>query len=134
MLRRMSALILGGYPYFVIERNNRTFGFGFAGPHSQQPAYRNTVEDSIYLAPDARGRGIGGLLLRSLIEESEARGFRQMIAIIGGSENVASIRLHKAAGFAEAGMLKDVGLRQGWFSTVIMQRAIGPGSGSAPNR
>jgi L-amino acid N-acyltransferase YncA len=134
MLRRMSALILGDYPYFVIERDNRTLGFGFAGPYRQQPAYRNTVEDSIYLAPDARGQGIGGLLLRSLLEESAARGFRQMIAIIGGSEDVASIRLHKAAGFAEAGTLKDVGFRQGWFSTVIMHRAIGPGSGSEPNR
>ena len=121
MLRRMTALTAGDYPYFVVERDERIVGFGFAGPYRQQPVYRNTVEDSVYLAPDVRGQGIGGALLRILIEESAAGGFRQMIAVIGGAENVASVRLHKAAGFTEVGTLRDVGFRREWFSTVIMQ-------------
>jgi L-amino acid N-acyltransferase YncA len=92
MRRRMAALIEGDYPYLVVERDERILGFGFAGPYRQQPAYRHAVEDSIYLAHDVRGQGIGGVLLRMLIEESATRGFRQMMAIIGGIENVASIR------------------------------------------
>jgi phosphinothricin acetyltransferase len=134
MERRMAVLTNDGYPYFVVERDERILGFGFAGPYRLQSAYRNTVEDSVYLSPDVRGQGIGGMLLRALIDESAVRGFRQMVAVIGGTENVASVRLHKAAGFAEVGTLKDVGFRRRWFSTIIMQRSIGPRSGSMPER
>ena len=124
----------GGYPHFVAGHDRRVVGFGFAGPHRQQPAFRNTVEDSIYLARDARGQGIGGALLRALIEECSGRGFRQMVAVIGGPDDVASVRLHRAAGFLEVGTLQDIGFRSGWFSAVVMQRPLGMGGTSAPNR
>ena len=134
MARRMQALIDGGYPYFVAEGDGKVMGYAYAGPYHQRPGYRNTVEDSIYLAADARGQGIGGMLLRRLIEESEARGFRQMIAVIGDRQHVASIRLHKAAGFEIAGTLKDVGYKhERWLDSVIMQRALGFGSRAKPS-
>lgn len=137
MGRRLGALRDGGYPYFVaVERGGTgVLGFAYAGPYRDRPAYRNTVEDSIYLAGRARGRGIGGLLLARLIEEANAGQFRQMVAVIGGSDNVASIRLHKAAGFDHVGTLKDVGFKHGrWLDTVIMQRQLGAGSGEPPTR
>jgi phosphinothricin acetyltransferase len=136
MARRMSELTGAGYPYLVAEdptNGNRVLGFGYAGPYRARPAYRNTVEDSIYLSPEARGRGIGGVLLRQLIDDSSALGFRQMVAVIGGSDNAASIRLHKAAGFALVGILKDVGYKHGrWLDSVIMQRSLGVGARTPP--
>jgi len=134
MARRMNVLAAGGYPYFVAEQDGVVVGYAYAGPYHQRPGYRNTVEDSIYLAKDVRGQGIGGALLRLVIDACAARGFRQMVAIIGGSENVASIRLHKAAGFEPVGTLKDVGYKHGrWLNSVLMQRALGAGSSRPPN-
>ena len=134
MARRMQALTEAGYPYFVAERDDEVLGYSYAGPYRARPAYRNTVEDSVYLAKNVRGQGIGGTLLRLLIDQCTARGFRQMIAVIGDSENVASIRLHKAAGFSLAGTLKDVGYKHGrWLDSVLMQRALGSGSGRPPD-
>lgn len=133
MTRRMSALISGGYPYFVAERDGVIVGYGYVGPYHARAGYRNTVEDSIYLAPEAQGQGIGGVLLRALIDASVARGYRQMIAVIGGSAE-ASMRLHKAAGFTLVGTLKDVGYKHGrWLDSLIMQRALGPGAASPPS-
>ena len=135
MARRMTALADGGYPYLVAERDGRVAGYAYAGPHHARPGYRNTVEDSIYIAGDSRGQGIGGLLLRGLIEQSVAIGFRQMIAVIGDSQNMASVRLHRAAGFAIAGTLKSVGYKHSrWLDCVLMQRALGDGDRSAPTR
>jgi phosphinothricin acetyltransferase len=136
MARRMSELTGADYPYRVAEdppSGNRILGFGYAGPYRSRPAYRNTVEDSIYLSPEARGRGIGGVLLRQLIDDSSALGFRQMVAVIGGSDNAPSIRLHKAAGFVLVGILKDVGYKHGrWLDSVIMQRTLGVGARTPP--
>ncbi|CAN5332249.1 GNAT family N-acetyltransferase [soil metagenome] len=135
MTVRMRALVAGGFPYLVAEGSGRVLGYGHAGPYRTRPGYRNTVENSIYLSADARGKGIGGVLLRQLIEESTARGFRQMVAIIGCSDNVASIRLHKAAGFALVGTLKNVGYKHGrWLDSVLMQRELGPGASEPPSR
>ena len=135
MARRLTALVEAGYPYFVAEQGGEIIGYSHAGPYRPRPAYRNTVEDSVYLAQSARAQGIGGLLLRLLIEECTARGFRQMIAVIGDSQNVASIRLHKAAGFALAGTLKDVGYKHGrWLDSVLMQLTLGAGNGRPPDR
>lgn len=135
MTRRMTELLDAGYPYLVAELENRILGYSYAGPYRARPAYRNTVEDSVYLATNARGKGIGGALLRLVIEESTRRGFRQMIAIIGGSANTASIRLHTAAGFEVVGTLKDVGYKHGrWLDSVLMQRSLGHGSRSEPER
>lgn len=135
MTRRFKALAVGGFPYVAAERGGVLLGYGYAGLYRERPAYRNTVEDSVYLAEGARGQGIGGALLRRLIDESTRIGYRQMVAIIGDSDNVASVRLHRAAGFALIGTLKDVGFKHGrWLDTVIMQRALGPGATTPPSR
>jgi L-amino acid N-acyltransferase YncA len=134
MARRLAALVAEGYPYFVAEDAGSILGFGYAGPYRQRAAYRNTVEDSIYLAEDARGRGIGGVLLRKLIDASAARGYRQMIAVIGDSDHTASIRLHRAAGFVMAGTLRNVGFKHGrWLDSVLMQLTIGAGAEAEPD-
>ena len=135
MRARFTRLTAGGFPYVAAERAGTVLGFGYAGLYRERPAYRHTVEDSIYLAVDARGQGIGGALLRRLIDDAAALGFRQMVAVIGDSANSASIRLHKAAGFELTGTLKDVGFKHGrWLDTVIMQRALGPGATMLPTR
>jgi L-amino acid N-acyltransferase YncA len=104
------------------------------GP-ARRPAYRHTVEDSLYLAVGARSQGIGGMLLRRLIDDATVLGFRQMVAVIGDSANEASVRLHKAAGFALIGTLRDVGFKHGrWLDTVIMQRPLGRGAETLPTR
>ncbi len=135
MERRFQRIGGGGFPYLVAEQAGAVLGYGYVSAYRERPAYRNTVEDSIYLAAEARGRGIGGALLRRLIEDATALRFRQMIAVIGDSGNEASIRLHKAAGFELTGTLKDVGFKHGrWLDTVIMQRALGPGATAPPTR
>jgi phosphinothricin acetyltransferase len=135
MVRRMDALLAAGYPYVVAERDGKVLGYAYAGEYRSRPAYRHTVEDSIYLATDARGQGVGGLLLRVLIEQSTALGFRQMIAVIGDSQNMASIRVHRAAGFAEVGVLRSAGHKFGrWLDVVLMQRTLGQGDRTLPER
>ena len=135
MAARFRNLAEGGYPYVVAERSGTVLGYGYAGPYRPRPAYRHTVEDSVYLAVDARGQGIGGALLRRLIDDATMLGLRQMVAVIGDSANEASIWLHKAAGFELTGTLKDVGFKHGrWLDTVIMQRALGPGASTLPTR
>jgi phosphinothricin acetyltransferase len=131
--RRFRALADGGFPYFVAANDGAIVGYAYAGPYRTRPAYDWTVEDSIYLAPDAQGRGIGRALLDRLIVESEARGFRQMLAVIGDSEQAASIALHRAAGFALIGTFTSVGFKFGrWLDSVLMQRALGDGDKTAP--
>jgi phosphinothricin acetyltransferase len=136
MARRMGELHDRKLPYFVAMAgpdSGQVLGYGYAGPYHARAGYKNTVEDSIYLASEARGRGIGGVLLRRLIDTCAGLGFRQMVAIIGGSDNAASIRLHKAAGFTPVGVLTDVGFKHGrWLDSVIMQRPLGPGSQTPP--
>jgi phosphinothricin acetyltransferase len=133
MAGRMAELVRDGHPYLVADNAGTVVGYGYAGPYHRRPAYRTTVEDSIYLAVEARGRGIGRRLLAALIAESEACGFRQMIAVIGDSGHDASIRLHQAAGFALVGTFRDVGYKFGrWLDSVLMQRALGPGGGAPP--
>jgi phosphinothricin acetyltransferase len=131
--RRFRALADGGFPYFVAANDGAIVGYAYAGPYRTRPAYDWTVEDSIYLAPDAQGRGIGRALLDRLIVESETRGFRQMLAVIGDSEQAASIALHRAAGFALIGTFASVGFKFGrWLDSVLMQRALGQGDKTAP--
>jgi phosphinothricin acetyltransferase len=133
MARRQRAIIDGGYPYLVAELSGAVIGYGYAGLYRARPAYRWSVEDSVYVAPDAHGRGVGRALLERLIAESEQRGFRQMIAVIGDSQNVASIELHRALGFALVGTFISVGFKHGrWLDSVLMQRPLGPGDKTAP--
>jgi phosphinothricin acetyltransferase len=101
-------------------------GFAYAGPYRPRPAYRFTVEDSIYLRPDATGRGLGVRLLRAVLDMCEALGIRQVIAVIGDSDNIASIRTHESCGFATVGIFRAVGWKfDRWLDTVLMQRELG---------
>nr|WP_275198607.1 GNAT family N-acetyltransferase [Bradyrhizobium sp. CSA207] len=133
MTRRYRALIDGGYPYFVAMLDGRVAGYAYAGAYRPRPAYRFTVENSIYLDPSFHRRGIGLLLLERLIIECEARGFRQMIAVIGDSANAGSIGVHTKGGFKMIGTHPSVGLKFGrWLDTVMMQRDLGEGASTVP--
>ena len=133
MEKRMTAITAGGYPYLAATENGVVIGYAYAGPFRTRPAYRWLVENSVYLAPDARGKGVGRRLLADVIGECERRGFRQMVAVIGGA-SPASIALHAALGFAEAGRLTGTGFKHGrWLDTVFMQRSLGAGNCSAPS-
>ena len=125
MRSRFNAIAGRGFPYLVAENEGEVIGFGYAGPFRDRQAYQFTVEDSIYLHPEHRGRGVGRLLLSRLIDATTAAGFKQMIALIGDSDNRASIRLHAAAGFASTGTLQHVGFKfDRWLDVVIMQRSL----------
>lgn len=130
MRQRRRALEDGGYPYLVaVDAAARVCGYAYAGPYRQRPAYRFTVENSVYVAESARRRGVAGRLLAALIEACESRGYRQMVAVIGDSAHTASIRLHQRAGFQHVGTLQDVGYKfEHWLDTVIMQRPLGAGA------
>jgi len=133
MTRRYNALLEDGFPYFVAVLDGRVAGYAYASAYRPRPAYRFTVENSIYLDPSVQRRGIGLQLLQRLIVECEARGFRQMIAVIGDSANAASIGLHAKVGFRLIGTHPDVGLKFGrWLDTVMMQRNLGEGASSLP--
>jgi L-amino acid N-acyltransferase YncA len=122
MARRQRALIEGGFPYLVAEADGAVAGYAYAGPYRSRPAYRFSVENSVYVAPEAHRRGIGRALLDRLIAEAAARGFRQMIAVIGDSDQTASIALHRAAGFRLVGTIAAVGFKHGrWLDSVLMQ-------------
>ena len=133
MTRRLEALNADGFPYLVADVESEIVGYAYAGPYRARPAYRFTVEDSVYIAPDAQGQGLGRLLLERLIVESEARGYRQMIAVIGDSAQHASIALHAALGFRMIGTFEAVGWKfDRWLDSVLMQRALGPGDSTTP--
>ena len=135
MARRMDDLLGKGYPYLVAEDGGMLAGYAYAGPYRTRPAYRPTVENSVYITHDRHRRGVGRALLAALIEACAACGFRQMIAVIGDSNHAASIRLHAAEGFAMVGTLKDVGFKHGrWLDSVLMQRSLGPGSTQEPGQ
>lgn len=135
-LRRRRADVLGkGLPYLVAERAGEVLGYAYAGPYRPRAAYAHTVENSVYLRPDAIGQGIGRRLLAALIAACEQCGMRQMIAVVGDSANEASIRLHEKLGFRRAGVLCDVGYKHGvWLDSVLLQRSLGPGSRTPPGR
>ena len=135
MGRRRAALVVGGYPYFVAERAGTVVAYAYAGPYRTRPAYRGTVETSVYVRPDQAGQGLGRRLLARLVDEASAAGFRQMVAVIGDSQNAASIALHAGLGFRSVGVLESVGWKHGtWLDTVLMQRALGPGDRTPPER
>jgi phosphinothricin acetyltransferase len=133
MTRRFRALTEGGFPYLIATAEGEVAGYAYAGPYRPRPAYRFTVENSIYLRPAIHRRGIGLLLMQRLLCECEARGHRQMIAVIGDSANAGSIGLHTRCGFDMIGTHPNVGLKFGrWLDTVMMQRALGQGRGTIP--
>ena len=133
MLARWQALAGGNFPYLVADADGMIAGYAYAGPYRTRPAYRFTVEDSVYVNPQAHRQGVGRTLLDRLIVESEKRGFRQMIAVIGDSAQTPSIELHRAAGFRMIGTIENVGYKFGrWLDSVLMQRRVGAGSTTLP--
>ena len=133
MATRYKSLVDGGFPYLVADAGGRIAGYAYAGPYRPRIAYRYTVEDSVYVRPDAHGHGIGRMLLTDLIARAEARGFRQMIAVIGDSAQLPSIALHRSLGFAPVGTLANIGFKHGrWLDSVLMQRALGAGAATPP--
>jgi L-amino acid N-acyltransferase YncA len=133
MARRQKALLAKNYPYVVAERSGVVAGYAYASHFHTRPAYRWSIQDSIYVDPQFHGQGLGRLLITRLVADAEARGFRQVIAVIGDSANAASIALHAAADFRLIGTLKSVGFKHGrWLDTVVMQRALGSADASPP--
>ena len=131
--RRRAEILARSLPYLVAERAGRLVGYCYAGPFRPRVGYRFTLEDSIYIDAAEVGRGIGRALLAPLIERCGELGYRQMVAVIGGRETVASIRLHQALGFRQVGFFEGVGFKFGrWVDTVLMQRALGEGAATLP--
>jgi L-amino acid N-acyltransferase YncA len=133
MARRQRTLAESGYPYLAAEIDGTVAGYAYAGPYRARPAYRFSVENSIYVAPQMHRRGVGRALLDRLIAECEQRGYRLMIAVIGDSAQAPSIELHRAAGFRLVGAFEGVGYKfDRWLDTVLMQRALGKGMSAPP--
>ena len=134
MMRRWREIVGRGLPYLVAAaEGDEVLGFAYAAPYRERPAYRSTVEDSVYVAPGAARRGVGRRLLSEVVRRCTALGARQMIAVIGDSANAGSVALHAAVGFREVGVLRAVGWKHGrWVDTVIMQRELGVGDSAPP--
>jgi L-amino acid N-acyltransferase YncA len=133
MARRRSEVLSRRLPYLAAEIDGRLVGYAYAGPYRPRSAYRFSVEDSVYVAPDIHRRGVARALLAELIERCTALGYRQMIAVIGDSANRGSIGLHASMGFREVGRLHAIGFKLGrWVDSVLMQRTLGPGDSSQP--
>jgi L-amino acid N-acyltransferase YncA len=135
-LRSRRASVLGlGLPYLVAEIDGRVAGYAYATHYRPRAAYRHTIEDSVYVADGLGGQGIGSALLGELIARCEAGPWRQMLAVIGDSCNVASIALHRRLGFQPVGTLRCVGFKLGqWVDTVLMQRTLGAGNATPPTQ
>lgn len=135
MGRRFDALMAGGYPWLVAEDEAEIVGYAYAGPFRPRPAYRFIVEDSVYLAPEAQGRGVGRALMAALIDRCREAGFRQIVAVIGdGHPASPSVKLHERLGFAHSGVLRGSGWKHGrWLDTVFMQLALNGGATTEPD-
>jgi L-amino acid N-acyltransferase YncA len=134
LARRRGEILAKELPFLVAsDRAGSVLGYAYASPYRTRSAYRFTVEDSIYVAPQAARRGIGRLLLEALIQRCTKSGYRQMIAVIGDSGNDGSIGLHQSLGFARTALLPTIGFKRGrWVDCVMMQRPLGPGAGTLP--
>ena len=133
MRGRYTDVVQTGLPYLVAEVDGRIVGYAYANQFRPRAAYRSTVEDSVYVAADAIGGGIGQALLNELIERCTALGLRQMLAVIGDSQNAASIGAHRACGFSYVGVMTSVGRKfDRWVDVVVMQRSLGSGDTSPP--
>jgi phosphinothricin acetyltransferase len=133
MTRRFNELKNNGFPYLVAVIGGAVVGYAYAGPYRSRPAYRFTVENSVYVAHDSHRRGVGKALLLALIDICTEKGFRLMVAVIGDSDQAASIGLHEAAGFKNAGTFENIGYKfERWLDSVLMQRPLGPGASKPP--
>ena len=133
MLARRQKVADAGAPYLVAELGGDIVGYCYAGPYHHRPAYRYTLEDSVYVAPGMSGRGLGAALLGELIKRCERGPWRQLLAVSGNSDNAGSIALHRRFGFTSVGVLRSVGFKFGrWLDVPLMQRMLGPGDGQPP--
>jgi L-amino acid N-acyltransferase YncA len=133
LVRRRDGVLALGMPYIVAESVGQVVGYAYAGPYRPRPAYRFTVENSIYIDAGRTGQGLARPLLERLIDDCTAAGMRQMIAIIGDSDNYASIRFHEKMGFRKVGQIDRIGWKFGrWLDSVVMQRALGEGGDTPP--
>jgi len=133
MAARLRAVKDHGLPYLVAEVDGRFAGYAAATPFRPRTGYRFTVEDSVYVAPDAQRQGVGRALLNMLISRCESLGLRQMVAVIGDSANESSVKLHRACGFEDVGVFRQVGWKhEQWLDIVMMQRALGKGGDAPP--
>ena len=133
MARRREDVLSKQLPWLVAEQAGHVLGYAYANHFRPRPAYRFCLEDSIYLSRDAQGQGIGRLLLAELLGQCEARGARQMLAVIGDAANAGSIGVHRALGFEQTGVLKSAGFKfERWLDVIIMQRSLGQGAALAP--
>lgn len=134
MAERMRRVLAAGYPYLAAELDGEVVGYAYAGSYRSRIAYQWTVENSVYVADAAQGRGVGKALMLRLIAECEARGYRQMVAVIGEPANTASIKLHERLGFTLIGVFPALAWKHGrWLDTVQMQRALGDGAAHPPS-
>jgi phosphinothricin acetyltransferase len=130
---RWQAGLAAGYDWLVLKDETGLLGYAYTGPFRQRSAYKWTVEDSVYVRDDVRGQGVGRTLVTALVARAEAAGFRQMLALIGDSENTGSIGVHASLGFTRAGVMRACGVKFGrWLDVVIMQRPLGAGDGDVP--
>ncbi|MDM7464176.1 N-acetyltransferase family protein [Tepidimonas taiwanensis] len=133
MASRRADVLAKGLPWLVAEVDGRVVGFAYGNWFKPRPAYRYSVEDSIYVAPDAAGRGLGRALLAELLLQLEARGIRKVMAVIGDSANAGSIGLHTALGFERVGVVRSCGWKFGrWLDIVLMEKSLGPGDTTPP--
>jgi L-amino acid N-acyltransferase YncA len=131
--QRRRNILAQGFPYFTAELDGRAVGYSYASPYRARIGYRFVVEDSVYVAQDVAGRGVGKRLMQTLIDECIRLGFRQMVAVIGDSANIRSVKLHESCGFLKVGHFKDIGWKNDrWLDSVQMQRALGEGSDTPP--
>lgn len=133
MASRRNDVLAKGLPWLVAQMGSEVVGYAYAGPFRARPAYRFTVEDSIYIHPQSQGKGVGRALLAELVARCECAGARQVLAVIGGSNSQGSIALHRALGFEDCGVLQSVGWKFGrWLDVVMLQRRLGAGYSTAP--
>jgi L-amino acid N-acyltransferase YncA len=133
MAQRRADVLARGLPYLVIEDGGRVLGFAYCQWFKPRPAYRFSAEDSIYLHPDAAGKGLGKELLAELVRRAEAAGVRKLIAVIGDSGNAGSVGVHRALGFTSVGVLQSCGWKFGrWLDVVLMEKFIGDGDSTPP--
>lgn len=133
MAQRRDDVLAKGLPWLVAERGGALLGYAYANHFRPRLAYRFCLEDSIYLAPQAQGQGVGRLLLAELMAQCEARGARQMLAVIGDAANLGSIAVHRACGFLPVGVFKSAGWKfERWLDVVLMQKGLGDAAATAP--